>query len=132
MKTEIEPTGYFYYDGNGREVKSYPCGTCENMSKYSNEELDDHMKYCKCADCEGLTKEPYYLQGQLDKTRLAALDDCKTLLERESKAWDMTMGKTPKITPSPHLVIEKALAELEALKTSLGKEVLTRNADDKK
>ena len=49
-------------------------------------------------------------------SRLATLDDCKTLLERESKAWDMTMGKTPKITPSPHLVIEKALAELEALK----------------
>ena len=106
------------------------------IAKYNHEGQIRFEEHCEpkgyetnCEECwEDLQIE------MLNKARLAALDDCKTLLERESKAWDMTMGKTPKITPSPHLVIEKALAELEALKRTFEKgssngwkEVLSRN-----
>ena len=64
------------------------------------------------------------------EARLAALDDCKTLLER---VLTETLG--PYDIGSSFVIlraINKALAELEALKTSLPKEVLSRTADDKK
>ena len=65
------------------------------------------------------------------EARLATLDDCKTLLEvivarfeRKNTGSGFYSGE---ITG-----LKVALAELEALKTSLPKEVLSRTADDKK
>ena len=78
------------------------------------------------------------IKEAIHEARLAALDDCKTLIKASQDFYDAWKGleiirldadwkKVKRLNDAG----EKLLAELEALRTSY-KEVLSRNADDKK
>ena len=71
-----KPSGYYYYNGDGEEVKSYICEFCVHLPLNEEHEIAAHMKYCKCYECEGYSKEPYFKKSVLI-TALQALQQSK-------------------------------------------------------
>ena len=71
-----KPSGYYYYNGDGEEVKSYICDLCGHLPLNEEHEIAAHMEYCKCYECEGYSKEPYFKKSVLI-TALQALQQSK-------------------------------------------------------
>ena len=89
-------------------------GMVMDMTQTNDEIINKHP--AKCKEEKGWSM--LCVRDCMNEARLAALDDCKTLLDDRLKEglWDEIRG----LAKARELI----LAELEALKTSLGKEVL--------